>query len=534
MARKLDGSYITANTITTTQLTTTVVSQISAGGGPKVTTITYPNSATATVNTGNESIVLTGTGFDAGVQIYVNGAAVPSVSRTNSTSLSFTTPALSTGTTYPLYVVNPDGGTAVVVPGMVVSAGPVWVTESPLTSWGASSALSRSLVATSDSTVSYALQDGSSLPSGLSLAANGLLSGTLTSPPGVETTYNFTVTATDLELQKSSKAFSINASSGNLSFSITPSVNGKSTWDPSIDGELTLTSNGTWTISTSSDLTANIIMWGAGGGGATGSGDSSTVPHRNMRGGGGGCAKGLVTLTSGVSYTIRVGEGGRGANQATVLFGGGVAGGGGAITDDGNWGCGGGGAYTGIFRGTETHANSVLIAGGGGGAGLHRNSGPSVICVGGAGGGANGENGTWNGSNTSVYAGTGGTQNAGGYLPNPNSFDTPGGALTGGYGTSAAPNDALVSGGGGSGYYGGGAGQNSGDIIGGGGGGSGYAHPTYTSQTTLYTGYQFNPGNNTDSRCANAGIGGTGASYSVVNSTYGGNGKFVLISTISS
>jgi len=317
-------------------------------------------------------------------------------------------------------------------------------------------------------------------------------------------------------------------------FSITPSVNGKSTWDPSIDGELTLTSNGTWTISTSSNLTANIIMWGAGGGGATGSGDGPVVANRGMRGGGGGCAKGLVTLTSGVSYTIRVGEGGRGANQATVLFGGGVAGGGGAITDDGNWGSGGGGAYTGIFRGTETHANSVLIAGGGGGAGLHRNSGPSVISAGGAGGGANGENGTWNGSNTSVYAGTGGTQYAGGYLPNPNSYDTPGGALTGGYGTSAAPNNDLVSGGGGSGYYGGGSGQNASDIIGGCGGGSGYAHPTYTSQTTLYTGYQFEPGNNTDSRCANAGIGGTGASYSVVNSTYGGNGKFVLISTISS
>jgi hypothetical protein len=317
----------------------------------------------------------------------------------------------------------------------------------------------------------------------------------------------------------------------NLKFSITPSVNGKSTWDPSIDGELTLASNGTWTISTSSNLSANIIMWGAGGGGATGSGDSPVVPNRGMRGGGGGCAKGIVTLTSGVLYTIRVGEGGRGANQATVLFGGGVAGGGGAITDDGNWGGGGGGAYTGIFRGSETHANSVLIAGGGGGAGLHRYNGPSVISVGGAGGGANGENGTYNGSNTSVYAGTGGTQTAGGYLPNPNSFDTPGGAVTGGYGTSAAPNGELVSGGGGSGYYGGGSGQNAGDIIGGCGGGSGFAHPIYTSQTTLYTGYQFNPGNNTDSRCANAGIGGIGNSYSVVNSTYGGNGKFVLITT---
>ena len=134
---KLPGIAIVANTITTTQLQTTVVTQIQAGasGGPKVSSITYPNNQTAAVNTGNESIVLTGTGFEPNVQVYVDGSAVPSLSRTNANSLSFTTPALTTGTTYPLYVVNPDGGTAVVIPGMVVSSGPVWVTGTPLTSW---------------------------------------------------------------------------------------------------------------------------------------------------------------------------------------------------------------------------------------------------------------------------------------------------------------------------------------------------------------------------------------------------------------
>jgi hypothetical protein len=207
---KLPGTSIVSNTITTTQLVTTVVNQISQGGGPKVSGITYPNSATAAANTGSETVVLTGTGFESGVQIYINGNAVPSVTRTNSNSVSFTTAALSSAT-YPVYVVNPDGATAILIPGMQVSGKPVWITTSPLTSWSKSAALSRVLQANSDSSVTYALADGSSLPSGITLAANGLLSGTLSSPPADTTTYNFTVVATDAEGQTTSSAFSIDA-----------------------------------------------------------------------------------------------------------------------------------------------------------------------------------------------------------------------------------------------------------------------------------------------------------------------------------
>ena len=110
MARKIPGGAIQANTITVTQLQTTVVTQIQSGasGGPKISAITYPNSATAVANTGNDSIVLTGTGFESGVTVVVNGNAVPSVTRTNANSLSFTTPALSS-TTYPVYFFNTDG-----------------------------------------------------------------------------------------------------------------------------------------------------------------------------------------------------------------------------------------------------------------------------------------------------------------------------------------------------------------------------------------------------------------------------------------
>lgn len=299
MARKLLGTAIQPGTVTITQLSTTVVNNIVAGGGPKVTTITYPGGANAASNSGNESVVLTGTGFESGVQIYVNGNAVPAVSRTNANSLSFTTPALGTGATYPLYVVNPDGGTAIFVPGMQVSAGPVWVTTSPLQSFGAAGAVSRTLQANSDSVVTYSLAGGSSLPSGLTLAANGLLSGTLTSPPVAETTYNFTVVATDAELQTSSKAFSINATIGIEATGGTVS---------NISGYRvhTFTSTGTFTVVSGAGDIEYLVVAGGGGGGKAGDGGGG--------GGAGGLLQGNVAVSSG-SYTVTIGGGGAGSTS---------------------------------------------------------------------------------------------------------------------------------------------------------------------------------------------------------------------------
>jgi len=451
MARKLDGSYITSNTITTTQLTTTVVSQISAGGGPKVTTITYPNSATATVNTGNESIVLTGTGFEAGVQIYVNGAAVPSVSRTNSTSLSFTTPALSTGTTYPLYVVNPDGGTAVVIPGMVVSAGPVWVTETPLSSWDSTSALSTTLTATSDSTVSYALAAGSSLPSGITLAANGLLSGTLTSPPGVETTYNFTVTATDLEVQKSSKAFSINAT---VAFATGGTVSNIAGYRVH-----TFTSSGSLVISGTGNVECLVIAGGGGGGGG----------GYSVAGGGGGAggfrtAAGIA-VTPG-SYAVTVGAGGTngigldsiGSNGSSSIFstitsaGGGYGGAavgpaiGGAAGGSGGGRTGSGSASAGNTpstspsqgnnggTGSGTVGSNSCSSGGGGGAGGVGGSSGSYVNAGAAGPGSSS---SISGSSVTYSAGGAGA-NAFTYTNGSNGTTNSGNGGGGGYGTGTS------------------------------------------------------------------------------------------------
>ena len=92
MAGKLSGSAIQSGTITTTQLASDVSDVISQGGGPKITSISYANGALAADNDGNSSVIVTGTGFNTGVSVYINGVIAPSVTRANSNSLSFIVP----------------------------------------------------------------------------------------------------------------------------------------------------------------------------------------------------------------------------------------------------------------------------------------------------------------------------------------------------------------------------------------------------------------------------------------------------------
>ena len=221
MADKLDGSAIVENTIpsnriqensiTQNQLQSALYTNIIQATQPKIRSLSYPGDDTAANTGGGDTIVVNGSGFGSSgnVQIYINGNAVSSITVTNANSVSFTAPALSAAT-YPLYLINTtDGSVAILIPGIQYSGTPTWTTTTPLTTQDASIAWNIQLIATSDSAVSYSLQAGSSLPSGIALAANGLISGTMTSPPTDETTYNFTVVATDLEQQDASRAFSV-------------------------------------------------------------------------------------------------------------------------------------------------------------------------------------------------------------------------------------------------------------------------------------------------------------------------------------
>ncbi len=64
MPRKLDGTYIQTGSITTTQLSSAVTTQISAGGGPKVSSLIYPGNDTAGNTVGGQTVYINGSGFE--------------------------------------------------------------------------------------------------------------------------------------------------------------------------------------------------------------------------------------------------------------------------------------------------------------------------------------------------------------------------------------------------------------------------------------------------------------------------------------
>ena len=196
----------------------------------KVTSIVYPGDDTAADTAGGQTITLTGTGFVSGASVLINGSAVGVVSVANSTTLTFTSPSANSGS-YVIYIVNPDGGTAISIPGIQYSGTPTWTTAAgSLGSLYETAAFSNTVVATGD-TVTYSLQSGT-LPPGATFSSNGTITGTsstLSSP----TTYTFTVRATDAQNQDTDRSFSItinpdavtwSSPTTNASYTITPNV----------------------------------------------------------------------------------------------------------------------------------------------------------------------------------------------------------------------------------------------------------------------------------------------------------------------
>jgi hypothetical protein len=184
----------------------------SGSGGPKISSIVVTNSSYSNlddtaVDVAGGYIKLIGSGFATGCQVLVNNTPATSIAFISDTEVRAQLPATAAGT-YIVYLVNSDGGVAIRVNGVTFSALPSWNTFSPI-SGANNTAFSVQLSATGAST--YALAGGSTLPSGVSLTSGGLLSGTV-SGLSANTAYNFTVVATDTELQDSPKAFVLDIS----------------------------------------------------------------------------------------------------------------------------------------------------------------------------------------------------------------------------------------------------------------------------------------------------------------------------------
>ena len=205
---------------------------VNLGGSATIPTETQPviSSFTPTVIDADVggTITITGQNFASIPKVELqraNGAfqSATSVTFTSATTISFTTgtAGLTNGQNVRILVTNPDGNAARSGTDLVVSDGPVFVTTS-LANGEANTSYSANVDVTADSATTIALNSGSSLPSGISLGSTSnvsgstyraVLSGTLPAASN-ETTYNFTLKATDAQGQVTTQALSITAEVG--------------------------------------------------------------------------------------------------------------------------------------------------------------------------------------------------------------------------------------------------------------------------------------------------------------------------------
>jgi hypothetical protein len=190
--------------------------------GVAITALTFPTYTSISPDTATNAqtaITITGTGF-------VNGAVVDAIntsgSITQADSVTFNSATsltanftLTTDGTYYIRVENPNGlAVRSTDADLTVSDAPTWSTAAgSLGSVAAGAAGSFTVEATSDSAVTYSKTLGD-FPGGFTLnSSTGVISGT-ESGATAETTYNFTIRATDAESQTADRAFSITVSVG--------------------------------------------------------------------------------------------------------------------------------------------------------------------------------------------------------------------------------------------------------------------------------------------------------------------------------
>jgi hypothetical protein len=179
---------------------------------PSIISLSYPGSLTAVDPAGGETITLSGTNFQNGAIVSIDGTNC-TTTVIDSTSITFVTTAKAAGD-YDVVVTNSNGLTASLTNGISYNGVPAFTSP-------AAGKIGNSLVggkqiptitivaAEPDSgTVAYSITSGS-LPVGLSLnGSSGEITGTAPIPSG-ETTYPFTVTATDDENQSTDRNYNL-------------------------------------------------------------------------------------------------------------------------------------------------------------------------------------------------------------------------------------------------------------------------------------------------------------------------------------
>jgi hypothetical protein len=179
---------------------------------PGVTSISGQYLETNNSNT----ITIFGTNFVSGASAFAIGTNSVEVAATSTTFTSLVElSAVFTGLTaanepYDIKVVNPSNLFGILPDTLFVNNQVTWTTSAgSLGTFAEQVSISVSAVASDDSTITYAVASGSTLPSGITLnTATGLLSGTLADVAS-NTTYTFTLTASDGSNPAVSRQFSI-------------------------------------------------------------------------------------------------------------------------------------------------------------------------------------------------------------------------------------------------------------------------------------------------------------------------------------
>jgi hypothetical protein len=164
----------------------------------------------------SNTIIIYGTNFVSGATAFAIGTNAVEVAATSTTFNSLVQlTAVFTGLTsanepYDIKVVNPSNLFGILPDSLFVNNQVAWTTSAgSLGTFADQVAISVSAVAADDSTITYAVASGSTLPSGLTLnSSTGLLSGTL-ADVNSNTTYTFTLTASDGSNPAVARQFSI-------------------------------------------------------------------------------------------------------------------------------------------------------------------------------------------------------------------------------------------------------------------------------------------------------------------------------------
>jgi len=179
---------------------------------PIISSLAYAGSLTGANPAGGETITLTGTNFKTGFTISIGGTSAATTTFVNDTTVRFTTPVKTAGD-YDITFVNSNGLQATLTNGISYNGVPAFSTAAGnLGSIKEDAAMSTITIVAAEpdgGTLAYSVTSGA-LPSGVSLgSANGQLTGTPNVNPTADTTFNFTVTATDDENQTNARAFNL-------------------------------------------------------------------------------------------------------------------------------------------------------------------------------------------------------------------------------------------------------------------------------------------------------------------------------------